>query len=155
MNELIGSIADAVAKKLREASVTVAAAEQAQAEARQRAMLRASGLVVPEPPPASASSRYTRPAAVPTPSTRETGRSASRPNEPMGRTIPAPQPFFAQPLAPLDDIFPTALEPLRATAPRHVSGSLLAAFSGGTPLLAAFVLSEALAPPIALRQRDR
>ena len=135
MDELFGFIADAVAKKLREANATVAAAERTQAEAQQRAMLRASGIVVPKPAP-------------------EEPRNVTRPNVPMGRTIPAP-PRIPQPLAPLDDIFPTALEPLRASVPKHAAGSLLAAFSGGTPLLAAFVLSEALAPPIALRQRDR
>ncbi len=145
MDELFEFIADAVAKKLREANTTVAAAEKAQAEAQQRAMLRASGFVVPEPPRAVAPSRYTRPATpAPAPSTRETVGHASRPNEPMGRTF-----------APLDDIFPTVIEPLRAAAPKLAAGSLLAAFSGGTPLLAAFVLSEALAPPIALRQRER
>ena len=115
MDELFGFISDAIAKKLREAGATVAAAEQAQ----------------------------------------EILRNVSRPNEPMGRPTPAPRPVFAQPIAPLDDIFPTVLEPLRATVSKHAAGTLLAAFSGGPPLLAAFILSEALAPPIALRQRDR
>ena len=118
--------------------MTVAAAEQARAEAQGRAMLRASGVAVPQPPTA-----------------REIARNVSRPNEPMGRVIPAAKRVLAQPIAPLDDIFPTALDPLRATTPKHASVSLLAAFSGGTPLLAAIVLSEALAPPIALRQRER
>jgi hypothetical protein len=138
LDELFGSIADAIAKKLREANMTVAAAEQAQAEAQGRAMSRASGVAAPQPP-----------------SAREIARNVSRPNEPMGRMIPATKRVVAQPITPLDEIFPTALEPLHTTTPRHASVALLAAFSGGTPLLAAVVLSEALAPPIALRQRER
>lgn len=152
MDEVFGFIADSIAKKLREANQTVAEAQRTQAEAQQRAMLRASGLVVPEPPPVPAPSPYARPTAVAAP---EYVRNAPRPNVPMGRTTLAPRPAIVQPIAPLDDLFPTALEPLRAAAPKHASAVLLAAFSGGTPLLAAFVLSEALAPPIALRTRER
>ncbi len=42
--------------------------------------------------------------------------------------------------------------PEQAPDARHPNaGTLLEAFAGGAPLLAAFVLAEALAPPVALR----
>ena len=50
----------------------------------------------------------------------------------------------------LDDAFPTTLDVVAPTRTAHTNG-LLAAFAGGSSLLGALVLSEALAPPVALR----
>ena len=50
----------------------------------------------------------------------------------------------------LDDAFPTTLEATLG-ARLEPANSLLRAFAGGNALLSALVLSEALAPPVALR----
>ncbi len=130
MDELFGLIADAIAKKLREANMTVA-------EAQQRAIVRASGAAVPvagrpgflpAPPPTAS------PAAV-TPRILPSAGSIAR--------------QAAADSAALDSLFTPGAA---SVAARRERSALLAAFGGGEPLVAAFVLSEALAPPVALRE---
>ncbi len=140
MDELFGLIADAISKNVRQARAAAEAAQAAQADAQQRAILRASGRLPPPPP------------GVPAATLPPAGRVALRPPlSPRAPVAPGATPVPARALE--DDIFATlATTPRRTTAP---PAALLAAFAGGPALLGAIVLSEALAPPLALRQRER
>jgi hypothetical protein len=98
----------------------------------------AKGIVDPRRGAASAGKT-----AAPTPAQRLAAASPPPPPQPARQRPPrAPAP-------PAIDAF---VIPEFAPEPPHPSIALLAAFSGGTSLLAGIVLSEALAPPIALRR---
>jgi len=105
VDELFGFIADAIAKKLREANMPVAKVQQ----------------------------RVALTAAVP--SNAQSAGSLAR--------------QAAADSAALDSLFAPAAVPV---ATRRDRSGLLAAFGGGEPLVAAFVLAEALAPPVGLRE---
>lgn len=120
MDELFGAIANTIARKLREANLTVAEAQRAQAEARQRASLPAPGVNTPEQA-----------------SPRRTSSAGSRARQ------------AATEISELETLF-AAQAPVRAN-PAPQRSALLAAFGGGEPMLAAIILSEALALPVALR----
>ncbi|GAC1531610.1 MAG: hypothetical protein NVS2B8_20060 [Vulcanimicrobiaceae bacterium] len=152
MDEIFGLIASAIAKKLREANATVAEAERAQAEAQQRAILRSSGFDVPEPPRQPREKPGPRPSLA-TPKVAPLAiapRSGPRDERPMAGASVGEQARHAADVATLDALF--VAKPAESHAAAHGTPPLLAAFRGGAPLLAAFVLAEALAPPVALRR---
>jgi hypothetical protein len=145
VDEIIGAIVEQVAKNAREAAKRRAAALPAatlagNARARQAQIARALGGPVPAAAPVSAPApapaAASAPPASPDPFAGDTvllGSSA---------IIGADSPFGAL-LAPGEPI------------PVANSDSLLGAFSGGAPFLGAFIVSEALAPPLALREPRR
>ncbi len=146
MDEIVGAIVEQIAKNAREAARRRAAALPAatlagNARARQAQIARALGAPVPA---ATAGS-----APAPTP-------AAAPPAPP-----PAPDPFAtdagllgSSAILGGDSPFGALLTP-GDPIPVAKPDSLLGAFSGGGPFLAAFVLSEALAPPLALREPRR
>ncbi len=75
--------------------------------------------------------------------------AASTPPGPPKPRVTAPP--LRLPRADADDIFGTRVEVVPQAGRPAGSNALLAAFAGGRPLLAALVLAEALAPPVALR----
>lgn len=119
---MFGQIAGTIAQKVREAKAAVAEAERAQAEAQQRAILRASGVVVAAVPPGTSA-----------PSVGSLARRA------------------AAEQSALDELF-SASKPPEVPLAKSGHPTLLAAFVGGAPLLSAIILSEALAAPVALRE---
>ncbi len=145
MDEIIGAIVEQVAKNAREAAKRRAAALPAatlagNARARQAQIARALGGPVPAAAPVSA------PAPAPA--------AASAPP-------PAPDPFAgdtvllgSSSIIGGDSPFGALLAP-GEPIPVANSDSLLGAFSGGAPFLGAFIVSEALAPPLALREPRR
>jgi hypothetical protein len=75
---------------------------------------------------------------------------------PVARAIPQPQPPQRQaPSAPRrTESLPPPPDPFAgAAAPASALSPLLAAFASGRGLLAGIILSEALAPPVSLRER--
>jgi hypothetical protein len=147
VDEIIGAIVEQVAKNAREAAKRRAAALPAatlagNARARQAQIARALGGPVPAAAPVSA------PAPVPAPSA-------------ASATPPAPDPFAgdtvllgSSAIIGGDSPFGALLAP-GEPIPVANSDSLLGAFSGGAPFLGAFIVSEALAPPLALREPRR
>ncbi len=145
MDEIVGAIVEQIAKNARDAAKRRAAALPAatvagNARARQAQIAKALGGPVP--------------AAVPV-------RAPARANAAPATPAPAPDPFVADTgllgssaILGGDSPFGALLTP---DEPMHVAepDSLLGAFSGGAAFLGAFVLSEALAPPIALREPRR
>jgi len=145
VDEIIGAIVEQVAKNAREAAkrraaVLPAATLAGNARARQAQIARALGgpvpaaapVTAPAPAPVAASA----PPPAPDPFAGDTGLLGS------SAIIGGDSPFGAL-LAPGEPI------------PVANSGALLAAFSGGAAFLGAFIVSEALAPPLALREPRR
>ncbi len=146
MDEIVGVLVEQLAKRARE-------------EAARRA--QAGGPVArgaPPRPPARAAAAPSAP-GIATP--RRPVTTSSSPPPPAAAPQAAPRPA-----APAD-VFGTAVTdlgfgdpfglasgagvPAAASAQAADAPALLRAFTGGQPLLAAIVLSEALAPPVALR----
>ena len=137
MGDIFGGIAAAIERRIREANAIAAEAQRAQADAQARAISRASGRSSGQP------ARIAQ---------REVGTSA--PSVAQAPSVGALARQAAAEFAALDELFAAPKTALHQ--PQVTGGSaLLAAFRGGEPLLAAIVLSEALAPPVALRQPQR
>jgi hypothetical protein len=145
VDEIVGAIVEQIAKNAREAAKRRAAALPAatvagNARARQAQIAKAiRGTVpaaVPVRAPVAATAQPPRPPSAPDPFAADTGLLGS--SAILGGDVP-----FGTLVAPG--------EPMRVAEP----DSLLGAFSGGAGFLGAFVLSEALAPPLALREPRR
>jgi hypothetical protein len=145
VDEIVGAIVEQIAKNARDAASRRAAALPAatlagNARARQAQIAKALGGPVPAaarmPAPAPAVTPAPPPPPAPDPFAAETGLLGS------SAILGGDSPFGAL-LAPG--------EPIAVANP----GSLLVAFSGGPAFLGAFVVSEALAPPLALREPRR
>jgi hypothetical protein len=143
VDEIVGAIVEQIAKNARDAAkrraaVLPAATLAGNARARQAQIAKALGGPVPAAVPvrAPAPAVVAAPAAsppAPDPFASDTGLLGS------SAIIGGDSPFGA---------LLTPGEPMPAANP----GSLLGAFSGGTAFLGAFVVSEALAPPLARRE---
>ncbi|GAC1309548.1 MAG: hypothetical protein NVSMB19_23350 [Vulcanimicrobiaceae bacterium] len=88
--------------------------------------------------------------AGPLPPERAPAGPRTRPPVPAqaGPPAPAPRRLRAVP----ESVFPTSVERFAPPTPPPAASPLLAAFAGGSTLLGALVLAEALAPPVALRE---
>lgn len=150
MDDFVGFIAERIAQQIK-------AARDAEAEQRRLAEAIAAknaGSVVARPAapggrpaPTASGARDSRaigsPAALPTPPV---------PAAPASGMDPKRVPKARNARVNLDDAFPSSLDTPSGGAPRPMpANALLAAFVGGSSLLGALVLSEALAPPVALR----
>ncbi len=143
MDEIVGAIVEQIAKNARDAAKRRAAALPAaalagNARARQAQIAKALGGPVPAAVrmPAPVAAAAAAPPPAPDPFAAETGLLGS------SAILGGDSPFGAL-LAPD--------EPISVANP----DSLLGAFSGGPAFLGAFVVSEALAPPLALREPRR
>jgi hypothetical protein len=145
VDEIVGAIVEQIAKNARDAAQRRAAALPAatlagNARARQAQIAKALGGPVPAavrmPAPAAAAAPAPPPPPVPDAFVAETGLLGS------SAILGGDSPFGA---------LLTPDEPAGVATP----DSLLVAFSGGAAFLGAFVVSEALAPPLALREPRR
>jgi hypothetical protein len=145
VDEIVGAIVEQIAKNARDAARRRAAALPAatlagNARARQAQIAKALGgpvpAAVPVRAPAPAVAAPPAPPPAPDPFASDAGLLGS------SAIIGGDSPFGAL-LAPGEPI------------PLANPDSLLGAFSGGTAFLGAFVVSEALAPPLALREPHR
>jgi len=145
VDEIVGAIVEQIAKNAREAAKRRAAALPAatvagNARARQAQIAKALRGPVPAAMPVRAPARTI--AAPPTPPPAPDSFAADTGLLGSSAIIGGDSPFGA---------LLTPDETMRVAEP----DSLLGAFSGGAAFLGAFVLSEALAPPIALREPRR
>jgi len=143
VDDLFGFLAERIAQQLR-------ASREAVAEQR-----RLAGIPEPSRPPS-------RPPSQLAPAPRPPVVRPVPPGAPALRGGPSPQPYVAAAEAErsrtprptrvaLDEAFPGTFE--ATLVPRAVpANALLRAFAGGNALLGSLVLSEALAPPLALRE---
>jgi len=136
VDEVVGVIVEQIARRAR-----AAAAQRAAAGATQKS--------APGTPPA--------PGRAPSPARPAAPRPPATPAAPV-RPSPAAAPFdgglTALPALDAADPFGGVGSALPAPVPDVAdaeAATLLSAFSGATPLIAAFVFAEALAPPVALR----
>jgi len=138
VDDLFGFLAERIAQQLR-------ASREAVAEQR-----RLAGIPEPSRPPSQLAPAPRPPVVRPVP-----------PGAPALRGGPSPQPYVAAEAersrtprptrVALDEAFPGTFE--ATLVPRAVpANALLRAFAGGNALLGSLVLSEALAPPLALRE---
>lgn len=128
MDDIVGFVAERIALQIRKSR---------ELDAEQRRIAAAIAA-----PPTPAAARVTSGTIAPTPA--PTAAVATPP------IAARPSPAVRKTRINLDDAFPTTLDPVALPRPAHTN-ALLAAFSGGTSLLGAVVLAEALAAPVSLR----
>jgi hypothetical protein len=154
VDEIVGALVEQLAKRAREQAARRAQAAAGAPGAPPRPPVRAAAA---PPAPGIVTPRRDVPRAVPVPGAVAAPSAAAPAAAPRPAPPAAPADIFG---APSQDIgfgdpfglaavasAPVAAVPMQTDA----TSFLLRAFAGGQPLLAGIVLSEALAPPVALR----